>query len=111
MAYYQSISAFIYRIILLNWSCDMSIDYVDAHEFSANHRDLLIKDNLCGCFYCMKIFNPALIDFWLKDKDGTAVCPFCGIDSIIGKSSGYPITKEFLSKMNKHWFEISDERR
>ena len=36
--------------------------------------------------------------------DGTALCPYCGIDSIIGESSGYPITAEFLKSMHERWF-------
>ena len=28
----------------------------------------------------------------------------CDIDSVIGDSSGFPITKEFLKKMNEYWF-------
>jgi hypothetical protein len=80
-------------------------DYIVAHEFSSNHKKKLIKDSCCGCFSCCEIFDPALIKGWLNDKrDETAMCPFCGIDSIIGESSGYPITYEFLKKMNEYWF-------
>ena len=83
----------------------MSADYISAHKFSSNHRELLINDKLCGCFYCLKIFSPSEIECWIRDRfDETALCPHCGIDSIIGESSSYPITKEFLSKMNTHWF-------
>lgn len=84
-------------------------DYIDAHKFSNNHMTELKKDKLCGCFYCMEIFSPAEIKEWIVhpnpcDCRGTAICPYCGIDSVIGESSGYPITKEFLAKMNKYWF-------
>ena len=72
----------------------------------------LKKDKVCGCFYCLKIFSPEDIKEWLVAKDegnlcdryGTAICPYCGIDSVIGESSGYPITKEFLAKMKEYWF-------
>ena len=40
---------------------------------------------------------------WIDD-DNTALCPKCGIDSVIGTKSGYPITKEFLGQMQAHWF-------
>jgi len=64
-----------------------------------------MQDGSCGCFYCIKIFQPSEISDWIQDKeDKTAVCPYCGIDSVIGDSSGYPITKDFLSKMNQYWF-------
>lgn len=83
---------------------EASEDYITAHKFSANHKEALLKDKKCGCFYCMKIFDPNEINEWIEDVSGTAICPYCGIDSIIGESSGFPITKEFLEKMNDFWF-------
>ena len=84
-------------------------DYIKAHRFSNNHMEELKKDNLCGCFYCLEVFSPSEIKEWIIadndcDRYGTAICPYCDIDSVIGESSGFPITKEFLSKMNKYWF-------
>lgn len=75
----------------------------NAHPYCSYHRAELEKDSICGCFYCLKIFNPQEIKEWC-DGDMTALCPHCGIDSIIGESSGYPITKEFLQEMHNHWF-------
>jgi hypothetical protein len=79
-------------------------DYKKAHKFSANHKASLLQDNTCGCFYCLEIFNPKEINTWISDREGTAICPYCGIDSVIGESSGYPITKEFLQGMYEVWF-------
>jgi len=79
-------------------------DYIDAHKFASNHREILLKDKLCGCFYCLKIFKPSEINEWVEYGGGTAICPYCGIDSVIGESSRYPITEKFLLKMNKYWF-------
>lgn len=84
-------------------------DHVTAHIWSNNHMKELQNDKVCGCFYCMRIYSPSEITEWLIfdndcDREGTAVCPYCGIDSVIGESSGYPITKEFLQKMNRYWF-------
>ena len=77
-----------------------------AHKYSINHKSTLINDSFCGCFHCLKIFNPNEITRWVKDSlDGTAMCPYCGIDSVIGESSGFPITKDFLLKMRKRWFK------
>jgi hypothetical protein len=85
------------------------MDARDAHKFCSNHKPQLEKDSICGCFYCGKIFDPAEIEEWIIDDNpcdrlGTALCPYCGIDSVIGESSGYPITAEFMSAMNKEWF-------
>lgn len=84
---------------------DISSDYILAHKYSSNHKESLLHDKTCGCFYCLIIFHPKEINFWIKDKHGTAVCPYCGIDSVIGESSGYPITESFLAKMRKYWFD------
>jgi hypothetical protein len=80
------------------------VDYIEAHKYCDNHKTSLEKDSLCGCFQCMKIFSPMIIKEWIIDVKGTAICPYCSIDSIIGESSGYPITEEFLLKMNEYWF-------
>ncbi len=79
-------------------------DYIEAHNYCSDHKKKLIKDKKCGCFYCLTIFNPQEITEWIDD-DKTAVCPYCDIDSVISESSGYPITKEFLIKMNSYWFK------
>ena len=87
-------------------------DYSDlraAHKLSSNHKPELLKDSKCGCFYCLKIFTPNEIVEWLDEENGdprgTALCPYCGIDSVLGESSGFPITKEFLERMCQFWFE------
>lgn len=80
-----------------------------AHSAASNHMAQLKKDKRCGCFYCLRIYNPAEIEEWIVDdnpidRGGTAVCPYWGIDSVIGESSGYPLSVEFLEKMKKAWF-------
>jgi hypothetical protein len=83
-------------------------DYIKAAEFATNHRQSLMNDKVCGCYYCLEIFSPSEIVEWsseYEDKiDVTATCPYCSIDSVIGESSGYPITKEFLKEMQKFAF-------
>ena len=84
-------------------------DLERAHDFSSNHKPELEQDGTCGCFYCKKIFKPSEIIEWIiadtpSDWRGTAVCPYCDVDSVIGESSGFPITDKFLLAMNKYWF-------
>ena len=83
----------------------MKKPHIEAHKHSSAHRSSLEKDQVCGCFYCLSIFSPQEIEEWISDKGGdTAICPYCGIDSIIGAGAGYPINQEFLTKMKNHWF-------
>jgi hypothetical protein len=41
----------------------------------------------------------------INETGQTALCPRCGIDSVLGSASGYPINREFLQKMNEYWFQ------
>jgi NAD-dependent SIR2 family protein deacetylase len=70
------------------------------HDFSSNHISLL-KNNKCKCFYCLKSFHSNEIEEWI-DKEETALCPYCGIDSVLPESIN--ITEEILKEMNKYWF-------
>ena len=81
----------------------MDTPLIKAHRFCTHNRIQLEQDGICGCFYCLRIFHPAEIKSWLA-VENTALCPYCCIDSVIGESSGYPITPEFLQQMHDYWF-------
>jgi hypothetical protein len=95
-------------------SSEASIDpTVTAHQHSSAHREEIMASEHCGCFYCLSIFSPGEIAEWVDEADNvgtTAICPRCEIDSVIGSRSGYPITREFLSAMHKHWFSGPPDR-
>ena len=59
---------------------------------------------MCGCSYCRTTFPPESIDTWLNEGSGTAVCPHCGIDSVIPATEVYPLTPELLDAMHAYWF-------
>jgi hypothetical protein len=85
---------------------------VDAHRHSTLHDVEIVSSAICGCFHCGEIYTPAEITDWLDDriegKEGrTALCPRCGIDSVIGSASGFPINAAFLEAMRNHWFEVT----
>jgi hypothetical protein len=80
---------------------------ITAHRHSIRHRDEVLASEACGSFYCLAVFPPSEISEWVDDVDGigqTALCPKCGIDSVIGEKSGYAIEPGFLKRMQKHWF-------
>lgn len=81
----------------------LRMDVISAHQFCKSHRKQIEASDRCGCFYCLSVFLPVEITEWV-DLDTTAVCPKCGIDSVIGSASNMPVNPEFLSKMNEHWF-------
>lgn len=79
-------------------------DVLAAQKYTSDHRKAIGKSTICGCFYCLSTFKPDEIKEWI-DNNQTALCPKCGIDSVLGEFSGYPITPEFLEAMKQHWFD------
>jgi hypothetical protein len=88
-------------------------DFDSLHRYSSNNRELLSKSDLAGCFYCGSIFSPREIQDWVDGKqvesgdleDGvTALCPRCGIDSVLPATAAITLTEELLTEMHDHWF-------
>jgi hypothetical protein len=86
-------------------------DILDAaHRHSSNHRDELERSWICGCFYCCQTCDAAEVKHWLNEGTGTALCPNCAIDAIIGAASGYPVNEPpFLKAMHERWFSLTDD--
>ena len=78
-----------------------------AHDRSFRNKPSVMASTVCGCFYCRKTCAPSDVQEWVRrDENETALCPHCGIDSLIGNASGLPVTDPaFLSEMHAHWFE------
>jgi hypothetical protein len=80
--------------------------YVRAHTHAARHRNEIERSERCGCFYCLETFVPGEIQDW-TDEGTTAMCPRCGIDSVLGSASGFSLSRDFLNRMHHYWFERS----
>lgn len=81
-----------------------------------NRIDIENSDE-CGCLTCRSIFPPSEITLWSdldrtlgddpggirpdspEDKGKTAVCPTCGIPTVVGSASGYTISKASLREL------------
>ncbi len=74
-----------------------------AHDSSIHNRKLLEKTQTCACVHCLKVFTPGDIVSWC-DSDDTALCPYCGIDSVLADGPGCEVTEAFLKKMHDRWF-------
>jgi hypothetical protein len=83
-------------------------DVQAAHKHSIKHRAEIVGSTLCGCSYCCAKFPPSDIVEWADEgpagEGQSALCPTCGIDSVIGDGSGFDISQVFLSTMKAHWF-------
>ena len=74
-----------------------------AHKHSLNNRGEILLSQECGCFHCTNIFVTDLIYEWIDEGD-TAVCPHCGVDSVLGDKAGFPLNEDFLATMGHYWF-------
>ena len=75
-----------------------------AHALCSRNKDILRISERCGCFYCLNIFSFDKITRWIDSEKNTAICPYCGIDSVIPQSDLYELDKGFLGEMHQYWF-------
>ncbi len=94
----------------------MANELLRAHRHTMNNRVEIDASRTCGCCACMHIFSPLDIVAWdgleMSNFDdleslsgGTALCPNCGTDSVLGDKSGYDIEPGFLGRMNEAWYQ------
>jgi len=78
------------------------------HKSSFGNMENLYKDKHCGCFHCGAMFNSKDIYEWVHEIGDlrTALCPYCGVDSVISESCGEKITKKLLAEMHEHYFKV-----
>ena len=75
-----------------------------AHAAGYRNLSKINSSSECGCFYCLKKFPPSEIKSW-ADKGETALCPYCGMDSVLGSASGFELSEDFLSAMKNRFFK------
>lgn len=77
------------------------------HHSTFRNEKQIHDSKTCGCFYCETIFRPDDVVKWC-DNDGegdrTALCPHCGIDSVIGDACEMRVTPDLLRLMNMMFF-------
>lgn len=95
-----------YELEYLNWyhgdplKCSLNT----AHDHCMNNGEELLASTTCGCFQCLAIYSSKAVTDWIRDFGiRTALCPHCDTDTVLGDASGYPITPEFLARMQQAW--------
>ena len=90
---------------------EMKIDLDKIHDQCGWHEEAILRSTNCGCFYCLSIFPPDEIKDWINESENcprgpgkTAICPNCGIDSVLPDTIDYELTKEFLEMMQEKFF-------
>jgi hypothetical protein len=75
----------------------------EIYKTSSGNKTNLNDSEKCGCFHCIEIFDPKLITEWVHAEE-TAICPKCGIDSIVPQAIDVELTKDLLGKMYLEYF-------
>jgi hypothetical protein len=81
----------------------MENELISANKHTAWNRVEVLRSATCGCIHCLAFFETSEIKNWI-DTGQTAVCPMCGIDSVIGSASGLDLSHAFLTAMRDRWF-------
>ena len=89
-------------------------DLHSIHGFSSRHRLLLERSEHAGCFHCLAEFSPSTIGEWVDEPESvddeelsvgvTALCPRCGIDSVLPSAAPIRWDETLLSEMQAFWF-------
>ena len=77
-----------------------------ARVHASRHRAEIKASTRCGCYFCFHTFANSDIKKWV-DAEQTALCPACGLDSVIGDASKHRLDKTFLRQMHTHFFSSS----
>lgn len=68
-----------------------------------HNRKIVLGKEEVGCYSCLETFDPKEITGW-TDKKETALCPKCGIDSVVPETD-----KVLLESGRNLWFGPPDE--
>lgn len=85
-----------------------------AGKASYENWDNVKSSQMCGCYYCCRIFPSSEVTDadWVPDLHGrTVTCPYCYIDSVIGDVSGIPLEKDVLEELYDYWFGSTDNEK
>ena len=80
-----------------------------VHDLSYGNGEDLKKPGInCGCFFCGAMFDSSELDetCFITEDDGktTAICPDCGIDSIIYDKGDVKVTHNLVMQMMHRFF-------
>lgn len=66
----------------------------------------------CGCFYCLRHFDVSEITHWYEsEKEKTATCPYCQIDSVIIETEHEHVEHDLLCQLNMRFFNTAPVER
>lgn len=88
------------------------MDALEAQRYRAAafaNRESISKSSTCVCYHCLCRFSANAVDNWIEDiKDDTAICPACGIDSVLGDATGLDLSDAVILQVSKKSFGVGD---
>ncbi len=79
-------------------------DPYNSHFQCHHHKQIVLNQEECGCFYCLRVYNTTEIVDWI-DMGDTALCPYCSVDAVLPDIESCPIhNNDFMKMMNEKYF-------
>lgn len=72
-------------------------------KLATRNRERLQNSEKAACYYCLETFAADSIEEW-TDDDETALCPKCGIDSVVADDGKALPSLEQLREWNEESF-------
>jgi hypothetical protein len=83
-----------------HWTPD---DYEKASFLSVHNKSCIEDSEYVGCYHCLAVYSSQEVKEYTDDD--TALCPYCGVDSLLGNKSDFPVgNPDFLQHMNWYGF-------
>jgi ferredoxin len=92
--------------VIVNMQKYTKDDWEKVSDFDMHNKNLLNASKWAGCYYCMNVYPVTDVHEFVDPEEDTALCPKCGVDTVVGDATGYPVTdKKFLRAMHYYGFQ------
>lgn len=71
----------------------------DVIRQSYKNKDKIQQSSMCGCYYCLSVYPSNEVFKWIDKNNDTALCPRCGIDSVLPNVTDVHSLKEMRNKL------------
>lgn len=76
------------------------MDIEQACNMSMRNREGVVAAKECGCYFCLRPFPATDVVAWTDQDEMTALCPICGIDSVLPGVTDVDV----LAAAHERWF-------
>lgn len=85
-----------------NWTLNVPEEYQELIKHTKKNELEILNSHDAFCLFCRHHFSAREIKDWAEDDSGSvnAICPECGMDSVVGDASGFSLTHDELRDAN-----------